>query len=536
MTKDNFLKGAAILGIAGILIKIMGAVYRMPLGNMIGPEGLGYYQTAYPLYVLLLTVSTSGFPVAIAKLVSERRALADYRGAQRIFKIALIGSIIAGVITSVFIVFAAKPLVLMLGNRDAYYALIALSPGLLFVPIMSAFRGYFQGRQNMTPTALSQIVEQLLRVSVGLFLAYYLLDRGIPAAAGGAMLGGSVGAIASTIAILGIYFMSRKSIKAEIEGGADYELEPVRRIIRRIFSIAIPIMIGASIVPIMDSIDIAIVLGRLQTIGFTEKEANDLLGQLKGFAQTFVNLPQVLSIALAMSLVPAVSGAYARKNFDNIKKITGSGVRVTLLIGLPAALGLFVLATPIVELIFFKNDAETLKNSGDILRILSFSVIFLTLVQSLTAIMQGLGKPFIPVRNLAIGAVVKVILTYILTGVESIGIKGAAFGTVAAYFIAAVLNLLSVRKHTKTQFDLVGVFLKPVASAGFMTLVTWLTYRYVSPLLGGKITTVLAIAVGGLTYGISLLVTGTITSRDFDLLPGGAKMTKVLKNLGLLRS
>lgn len=177
MTKDNFLKGAAILGIAGAIVKVLGAFYRLPLGNIIKPEGMGYYQTAYPLYVLLLTLSTSGFPVAIAKLVSEKRALGNYKGAHKVFKIAFLGLLIAAILTSLFVLLNAKTIVVALENENAYYSLIALVPALFFVPIMTAIRGYFQGRQNMTPTALSQIVEQLFRVSSGLMLTYILLDR-----------------------------------------------------------------------------------------------------------------------------------------------------------------------------------------------------------------------------------------------------------------------------------------------------------------------------------------------------------------------
>jgi stage V sporulation protein B len=190
MSKDNFLKGAAILGIAGAIVKILGAFYRIPLNNILGSEGIGYYQTAYPLYVLLLTISTAGFPVAIAKLVSEKRAIGNHKAAHKAFKVAFLGMLIAGILTSIFVFTNAKNIVTKWENPDAYYALIALVPALFFVPIMSAFRGYFQGRQTMTPTALSQIIEQLFRVIAGLMLTYYLLDMGLPIAAGGASFGG----------------------------------------------------------------------------------------------------------------------------------------------------------------------------------------------------------------------------------------------------------------------------------------------------------------------------------------------------------
>ena len=353
MSKNNsFIKGAAILGIAGIIVKILGAIYRIPLANIITNEGMGYYQTAYPLYTLLLTISTAGFPVAIAKLVSEKRAIGDYRGGHKVFKTALTGLFIGGLITSLFLLFRAESIVEEIGNKNAYYSLIALTPALLFVPIMSVFRGYFQGNQTMAPTALSQITEQLFRVVGGLTLTYYLLPNGIPMAAGGASSGGSIGAIAGTIIILFIYFYKRKGIKEELEISINTKEYTVGEIVKDLLVIAIPITLGASIVPIMDYIDLKLVLKRLQTIEYTEAEANALYGNLKGMAQTLINFPQVFSTAIAMSLVPAIAEANAKKKKSELGNIISSGIRVTLLIGLPSALGLFVLARPIIGLLY----------------------------------------------------------------------------------------------------------------------------------------------------------------------------------------
>ena len=208
--------------------------------------------------------------------------------------------------------------------------------------------------------------------------------------------------------------------------------------------IAVPITIGAAIAPIMDAIDASMVIKRLQTIGYSEGVANELYGQLKGYAQTLINLPQVFSISIAMSLVPAIANAKARKQKKEVEGIIGSGIRITLLIGLPCALGLFVLARPIIGLLYFKNTPETIASIGEILSYLSFGVIFLTLVQTLTSMLQGLGRPLIPVVNLFIGAVFKFILTYTLTVIPSINVKGAAIGTVAAYATASILNLISL--------------------------------------------------------------------------------------------
>ena len=533
--QNNFLKGAAILGIAGIIVKILGAVYRIPIVNIIKDEGIGDYQTAYPFYSLLLTIATAGFPVAIAKLASEKRAVGDYKGAYKVFKVALLGLIIGGTLASLFVALGARTIVEKLKNPNAYYSLIALVPALFFVPIMSAFRGFFQGRQNMTPTAISQIAEQLSRVASGLFLTSYLLKYGIPIAAGGASFGGSVGGIVGGITIFIIFMMSRKEIHHEIENSIESKEYKVSNIVKDLLVISIPITLGSSIAPIMDAIDTTFVLNRLQAINYSEELANSLYGQLKGMAQTLINLPQVFSIAISMSLVPAIADAKARKRKTEINSIASSGIRMTLLIGLPCAFGLFVLAKPIIGLLYYKNTLETINSTGEILSYLSFGVITLTLVQCLTAILQGLGRVMVPVINLFIGAVVKVILTYVLTGIPSINIKGAAISTVAAYTIAALLDLMSLVRSSKIKLDFKNIFLKPLISSIVMAIIAKASFILLNNIIGQRLATILAVLIGVVLYFILLIITGSITTEDFKLLPKGDKIEKKLERFKIFK-
>src|SRR5699024_5310450 len=300
------------------------------------------------------------------------------------------------------------------------------------------------------------------------------------------------------ITVIAMYISKRSGIGEEIESSISKEEETTGKIIKDLLIIAIPITIGSAIVPIMDTIDAAIVLRRLQVIGFTEFEANDLYGQMKGLAQTLVNLPQVFSLALAVSLVPAISDAHARNQKRDIENITSSGIRITLLIGLPSALGLFILAKPIIRLLYFRNPMEKLLSTGEILQVMALGVIFLTLVQSLTAILQGLGKPIIPVRNLGIGAIVKIFLTFVLTSIPSINVKGAALSTVVAYFIACVLDLISVKKYTKAKINTKDVFIKPLISAIGMAIVAKASHVLFSKLIGDRLATIVAIGIGGI--------------------------------------
>lgn len=542
MSKNSsFIKGAAILGIAGGIVKILGAIYRLPLANLIGPEGMGYYQTAYPLYTLLLTLSTAGFPIAIAKLVSEKRAIGDYIAAHRIFKVALVGLFIGGVLTSSFVYFASDIIVARLGNPNAYYALIALVPALFFVPIMASFRGFFQGHQMMTPTALSQVIEQFFRVVSGLFLTYYLLNKGTAIAAGGASFGGSLGAVFGTITMVIIYFYRRRPMLDEMKTSIHNEEYKINTIVKDLLVIAIPITIGSAIMPIMDTIDVAIVLKRLQSIGYTEAEANGLYGNLKGMAQTLINLPQVFSMAIAISLVPAIATANAKKKKKEMEEIISSGVRMTLLIGLPAGIGLFVLADPIIALLYYKNSLDTILSVGSLLRTLSLGVIFLTLVQALSSILQGLGKPMIPAINLFVGAGAKIFLSYVLTGMPSINIQGAAISTVVAFFIAVALDLIFVIKYSKIKLSIKDVFMRPLISAIGMGIVALGAYNLSLSVLidrissAAKLSTVIAILMAGVAYVILLVLTGTITSKDLKFIPKGEKIKKVLDRFNLLK-
>lgn len=535
MSKNSFLKGAAILGVAGIVTKILGAFYRIPLSNLIGTEGLGYYQTAYPLYTLLLAISTSGFPTAISKLISEKRAIEDYDGANRIFKISFIGFLIAGVVTSLFIALFSRQIVKIIGNEGGYYALIALAPALFLVPILSSFKGYFQGKQQMMPIAFSQMTEQLFRVSTGLPLAYILLNRGLPQAAGGASLGGTIGAVAGMAVIIFAYVRERGDRKAEIKYSKPHEKERVKTIAKNILKIAIPITIGASIVPLINNVDTFLIMRRLQTIGYTAKEASQMFGQLTGNAQTLINFPQVLSTALAMSLVPAISEAMARSREDDMKKVTKSGIRMTLLFGFPASIGIFVLATPIMKLLYYGNTLEEQLGSGAVLQVLSISLVFLTLIQSLTAILQGLGKPMLPVRNLGIALLVKIILTYVLTGIPVLNIRGAAASTVITYMFAAILNYVEVRKITKADLDTKNMIIKPFVSSVLMGAVAFGAFQVTVGSLGGKVATVASIGAGGIVYVLLLLKTGTVVEEDFEMLPKGDKLFGFLKKIKLIK-
>jgi stage V sporulation protein B len=535
MSDKNFLKGAAVLGAAGLIVKIIGAIYRIPLTNLIGTEGIGYYQPAYQVYNLLLVISLAGFPTAIARLVSEKISLDNFKGAQQVFKLAMTTLITLAAVSSFFVYIFADQIALFIGYPGTSYSLVALTPALFFVPIMAVYRGYFQGMQNMVPTAMSQIVEQLFRFVVGLSLAYFFVNESLPKAAGGASFGASAGGIAGFILIFFIYIKNKKRIDDKIAASKKNKEESKKRVLKRLFQIAIPITIGASIVPLMGLIDAKLVSMRLLAIGYSEIEATDLYGQLSGTAQTFINFPQVFSIAIAMSLVPTITESFTKGENKMLNMTANLGMRTALLIGLPSAIGLFVLAEPIIVLFYPALGSAKHASVGYLLAILAISVIFLTIVQSLTAILQAVEKQKIPVKNLAIGALVKVILTYILVGIKSLNVAGAAYSTIAAYFTAAVLNYLDLKKKTNIDIKLRNIVPRPLAASLIMGIIVFAVYFIFNPILGVKITALFSIALGIFVYVIALPLTKAITKKDLELLPKGDKIEKLLIRLRLMK-
>ncbi|WP_432404977.1 putative polysaccharide biosynthesis protein [Wukongibacter sp. M2B1] len=524
---NSFIKGAFILGIAAIIAKILGAAFKIPLTNLVNDTGIGYYNSAYPIYGALLAISTAGIPAAIAKMVSERLASGDRYGAHRVFKVSFFVLLVIGLVTSVSL-FAGAGVIssFVVKNPKAYYSMIALSPALFFVSIMSAFRGYFQGLQDMRPTAISQIIEQFGRFSVGLYLAYKLSELSIEKAAAGATFGATAGAFLGSIFVTYIYFTYRRKNIEELRR-INTVNESAGEIIKNLLLIAIPITMGAAVLPLMNAIDTGIVMRRLMAIGYEYEVANKLWGQL-GMGNTIINFPQAITAALQVSLVPAIAYVVARKNRVELLKNVEAGIRITLLIALPAAVGLSILSKEIM-LLLYSSKVEAAIGAGEILKISAWGIIFLSLFQTLTGILQGLGKQIVAAVNLFIGAVVKLILSYTLIAIPILNIKGAVIATVIGFALACILNFIFVKIYTKVKFNILQDLLKPVIAVGIMALVVRYSYSFLSLSISNKIATLVSITIGALVYGVMLLMTKALNEKDFELMPGGKKLHKLAR-------
>ena len=527
------MRGAAVLGIAGLLVQVMGAIFRIPLGNIIGDEGMGYYQTAYPIYVFLLVFSTNGAPAAISKMTSERIALGRYSEAHRVFKLSFILMFLLGVIAFSIFFFGAEYIVNALKNPGAYYAMIAIAPALLFVPIMAVFRGFFQGMQQMEPTAVSQLVEQAIRVAVGLTLAIVLTPVSIEYAAAGATFGTSIGPVAGVVMLVIIYCRWRKRLEQDIGGDRTEERESAGRILGTLAAIAIPITIGVSIIPIMNIVDVAIVMRRLQDVGFSPENANALYGQLTGMAGPVINIPMALALSVALSMVPAIAAANSVHDTAFLNMNIRLGLRTAMIIGVPCTFGIMILAEPLM-LLFYPMQAASASSAAPCLFFLALGVIFLSIAQTMAGILQGLGHPYMAVLSLGAGVAVKAAATYILTGIPALNVQGAAIGSSLAFGIIGILNFVAVRKFTGTKFDFSLSVWKPMLSGIIMSVIVVAAYYLCRGIIGNSLSTLLSVGVGAAVYGIMLLKSKAIEAHEIKLLPKGEKLVGILAKLKLI--
>ncbi len=529
--KQSFVKGALILSISGIIAKILGAIYRIPLGQIITSEGMAYYQTAYDLYILALNFSSYSVPIAISKLVSERMELGRRFEAHKVFRTAFIMLAILGSSLSAILFFNAEYFSKLVKNPGSYFSILAVSPAIFTVSISAAFRGYFQGMQNMNPSAISQVIEQITRVGAGFVLAFLFLPLGYEKAASGAVFGTTVGGIFSFITLYIIYLKGKKHIFEDINKDKGLTIDSTPRIIKKIIKFSVPITIGGSIMPIMGLLDTFIVMDRLSAGGFDKLTATMLFGQLKAIATSFINLPQVFTISLAVSLVPAISETMAKGDLKGLKKKSELALKISFLLGLPAAAGLFVLAAPIMQM-FYPKEPESL---GIALKYLAPAVVFLTLVQTMTGILQGMNREKIPVINLAIGAFVKAIISYFLTSIPDINIKGAALGTVLGYAVATVLNLRALTKYQGKGLNLASVMIKPIFATIIMSLAAHYTYVFSFMYLKrNSLSVIISILFAVVIYCVLVIATGSLKAEELEMAPGGKNLSRLLKKKNIL--
>lgn len=501
MKKQHFLHGAAILGAAGIISKLLGAFYRIPFARMVGGEGMGIYQMAYPIYTLALALSTSGLPTALAVMIAEKAAKGEHAAAKKIFRVAFVILSFSGALMSLAIIKAAPFLALHIFHHPAsVFAIRAVAPAIFLSSIVSCWRGYFQGYQNMLPTAISQVTEQIIRVITVLVLALYLMPYGVAYAAAGAAFGAVTGGISAAIT-LGIFasFTPRLNNK-------NFSMPSSKDIITQLFRLGVPVSLAGLIMPFVQGIDAVIIPGRLLMAGYSTTEAADLYGQLTGMAMTLVNLPVMFTVALAAGVVPVISEAVALKDLHKAQNTTRQAFTALFLLALPSAIGLQILSEPICKLLY------NLPQAGEILGAASPIVLAIGAYQVTASILQGMGKMMPTLINLSIGCIIKIIFTYYLVGVPFINILGAAYSTAGGFFIAAILNIIVLlRVIGKTIFK-IPLFKILIANL-LLVFICNTTYNYLK-VYKELVTISGVVSVAFITYFAIVIIFGIIKAKD----------------------
>lgn len=522
--KKTFVKGAVILGVAGLICKVIGAFFRIPLYNMLG-DGMQYYEAVYPYYSTLLVISSAGLPTAISRMVAERMAVGDVFGAKRVFRKSQILLFGIGAVTTALMFFGADFLAKTTVGPLAAPSFRVMSPALLIVSLMCSYRGYLQGLQKMTGTAMSQLSEQAGKLAIGLYLAAKWMPRGLEYGAMGAVAGVTLSELLALI-VVGIFYLLRKR-DIELQATPTENASSGKGVIRGLLAIAIPVTIGASIMPITGIADASLIKRTLLDIGFSEAAASMRYVALRSNVTNIINMPAVLTIALAMSLVPAISAARTANDQKGIHTVSAMGIKLAMFIGIPCAVGLFALSAPVIDLLY-NIDAQRLEIASALMRTSAVGVIFLSLVQTLTGILQGAGKQHIPVINLFIGGVVKVLLMLTLMRNPQIEIQGAAISTTACYTVAGILDAIYLIRYTKLKLNVMDTFIKPLVAALIMGGAAYFSYAILySKIHSNTIATAGAILVGVGLYLIGVLWMRMFSEEDLSFIPGGSLLAKL---------
>ena len=541
--KQTFLHGAALLAIATAVVKVIGAFYKLPLNEVIGPEGYAYFTTAYDIYSVLLLISTAGLPVAMSRLISQASSLGHYNQVRRIYNASRILFLALGVFSTLFMLIGCKALADGLNQPNAWVAIACLAPCALFMGMISTYRGFFQGQGNMRPTSNSQMLEAVFKLVVGLAAAFTIMyfTQDIALAAGGAILGVTVSCLASVIYLRGKQGPEYRQLPQTGE-----EVTTYGTTIKRLLAIAVPITIGTAGLQLLTVLETGLYMDRLvyliesgqymSHMVTAEMDAQRSATVLKGIydmAKTIYNMPCAFIIPITVSVIPAITSNLTLSKDKEVKATEESAARVTGLLSMPCAVGLSVLAAPVMSLLA-GHTGEQLTLGTQLMTIMGLNVFFYAVIQYTTAMMQAHGLAHIPVIHTLICGAGRLLVVYLLSGNPYVGILAAPIGTALCYLSIGILNLLAIRRFVPQKPALLKNLLRPGLSALLMGAVVFIVYRllgfYLSAdsRLSAVILCGVPVAVGVVVYFVCVVLLKAIKKEDCLLLPKGEKIAKLL--------
>ena len=529
--KETFIQGILALMFSQVLIKIFGLIQTLYLTNRegFGDKGNSIYMNGYHIYALLLAISSIGVPNAIAKLISERLALGDNKGAQRIFRIAFATFAVIGFVGTLFLFFGAHYIANnFLYVPEAEFTIKTLSPAIFFVSISSVMRGYFNGRQEMAATSKSQTFEQVFKTVLTVVLvelAVFMTNQNTVVMATFATIATSLATILSFIYLFRFYKIARRDINVENKPGVETEKGSVKSIVKKILGVSIPISISSILSSINKNVDSFTVV-RLLKPKLGEK-ANELYGILSGKVDILTSMPLAFNIAFATALVPAISAARVKNDKETINNRISFSLLVTLLIGLPCTVGMLVYADGILNLLFPAESAGAM-----LLAISALTIFFTALAQTINGALQGLGKVKVPAIALGCGVFVKLIANLVLIPIEGIYANGAAIGSVLCHIVSFSIVYYTLRKTVKLQFKLHRLMIRPVLATIIMMIFSYASYLFIMNLASSiRLATIIAIVVAIIVYAISVVLLKIFSKSDILMLPKGEKIYNFLVKL-----
>jgi len=526
--KQNFLHGAALLAIATALVKVIGALYKIPLRAVIGDQGYGYFITAYDIYSVLLLISNAGLPIAMSRMISQATSLGRYNQVRRIYKVSRTVFIVLGTVSTLIMVLFCHQLAAFQKQPNAWAAILCLGPCALIMAIMCVYRGFFQGQSNMGPTSVSQVLEALFKLLVGLAIAVLIMKtlNDVPLAAGGAIIGVTVGCL---VAMVYLFFKFRPAYKALPQTGETPDSYKV--ITKNLLAIAVPITIGSAGLQMLTVLETNLYMGQLLTANGLSQQTADITKGIYNMSQTIFNLPCAFIIPITVSVLPAVTSFLTLDDHKGVCATEESAARITGLLSLPCAVGLFILGGPVMSLLG-GYDAEWIGLAGTLMSILGICVFPYAIIQYTNSLLQAHGYAQVPVINMLVCGVVKLAGVYLLVGNPALGIVGAPICAVLSYGCIAVLNLLALRKLVPQRPKLFTNMLRPLLPAAIMGAVAYGIYWALQQVLGADGSRVILcgvpILIGAAVYFVAVVVFKAITREDCQLLPKGDKIAKLL--------
>ncbi len=529
---QNFITGAAILGVAGVLVKIISACFKIPLTNIVGSDAMLYFTNAYTIYTALINISAAGLSVAVAKCISEYVALGRYRDIKSVTRAANLTFVIIGLICSVvFFVFAEEISLLISGTTKSAPACQAMAPAILFVSVQSVFKGYAQGYSNMTTSAVGNIIEVLIKLVFGLGGAYLLLNMGfdMPIVMAGAVGGVTFGSFVSMLYLM----ISKKVLQRRYD-----RIYPIVEqtppeasflsVMKKFIWIAFPITVGSLASNLGSTVDLAIVQRRmLELPGATTEMVEHWYGAYSSMAYTVFQMPYTIIISIGVSVLPAVSAAFALKQQGRLQTTVNTAIKLCSLVAMPCSFGMLALSGPILDLLF--SDEKGIAIATPLLAYLGVAFFFMCCAAIFAPLLQAVGRASIPVINTGIAIAIKIICNYFLVATPGVGINGAAISNIVLYGVLFALNLIALRCITKTRSDVKSVYIKPLIGGALCGLTAWGVYALLSLVISNSLATIVAIGLAAIVYVFFILFSKTIKKEDIEFLPKAKKIEKILE-------